>query len=142
MKLYIGSNNLEDKGYKCITEPKMIEYVLDDSEATEIVFDNILRSNFLNEVDKILALAKKKLRLSGTVTIIDIDFDLLQFAYSKTGNIIDLNNGIINGRVPIRSFLNNELIVEIAKSKGFIIDFVDIKNVEFIVSLKRINNGI
>lgn len=143
MKIYIGSNpNFEDKGYKCITESKMMEYIVDDAEATEIVFDNTLRSNFLNDIDRILATAQKKLRLGGKITIIDVDFDLLTFLYSKTGNIIDLNNGIIGNRIPIRSFLNYEIISELAKSKGLVIDFIDSKNVEFIISLKRATNAL
>jgi hypothetical protein len=143
MKIYVGHGNLESSGFKNITEPKMLEYIVDDSEATEIVFDNILRANFLQDVDKIIELAAKKLRSNGSITIIDIDFELLAFAFSKTGDIVQLNQAVINNKTPIRSFLTHELLNAIAQSKKLTVELVNMKNVEFMLTLRRVvNNGV
>jgi hypothetical protein len=142
MKIYIGKADLESQGFKCITEPRILEYLVDDSEATEIVFDNVLRSSHLKDIDSLMDLAVKKLRISGCITIVDIDFELLQFAYEKQGNIVELNNLVIGNNIAIRSFLTNELILDIAKSKNLIIEFNNTKNIEFLVKLRRNSNAI
>lgn len=142
MKIYIGKADLQEQGFKCITEPGILEYLVDDSEATEIVFDNVLRSNYLKDVDRLLELATKKLRMSGFITIVDIDFELLQFAYEKQGNIVEVNNTIIGNGMAIRSFLTNDLILDMAKSKNLIVEFNNTKNIEFLVKLRRNNNAV
>lgn len=109
MKIYIGNAQINDESYKAITEPTVLNYLAEDSECNVIVLHKVLTKNNLNEILNILNLCYKKLRIGGTLKIIDIDFDLLCYVYRKNGNLIELNNAIFEGEM--RSFITRELLI-------------------------------
>lgn len=109
MKIYIGNGQINDESYKVIAEPAILNYLADDSECNIIVLHKVLTKNNLNEIISILDLCYKKLRIGGTLKIIDIDFDLLCYAYRKYSNLIELNNAVFEGSM--RSFITRELII-------------------------------
>lgn len=137
MKVYIGNKQLDQNIYKVITEYKILNYLADDSECTEIIFDGVLRNLTISEIEQAIDLAVKKLRMSGSIKIVDVDFDLMISAYKKIGDIVALNNSLFK-ESGIRSFINNELILSILQKYPQIAPFrIEIKNIEFIMEFKK-----
>ena len=114
MKIYIGPKNLEDKSYKCISDVSILEYVSEDSECNLIVLDGVFRKNNIDKYSEIVQLVCKKLRINGTLIVVDIDFDLLAYAYSKIGNIQELNKSVFT--TDIQSFLTYDILLNIFQS--------------------------
>jgi len=115
MKIYIGNREIQDQEFKKITDIKVLDVIVDDSECNVIVLDNILSKYGLQEAINNLNIAIRKLRIGGTVIINDIDFDLLTYLYRKNPNIIDLNNSM-NAFGGFKSFLTNFLLLDIMKN--------------------------
>lgn len=137
MKVYIGNKQLDQNVYKIITEYKILSYIADDSECTEIIFDGVLRSLTISEIEQAIDLAVKKLRMSGSIKIVDVDFDLMISAYKKIGDIVALNNSLFKDS-EIRSFISNELVLNILQKYPQIEPFrIEIKNIEFIMEFKK-----
>jgi hypothetical protein len=137
MRVYIGDKKLDTDAYKIITEYKILEYIADDSECTEIIIDGVLRQLSIEEVEQCIALSVKKLRSSGSIKIIDIDFDLMIYAYKKLGNINNLNASIFK-QSSIKSFLTNSLIMDMFRPYTNIFPFrIETQNIEFIMELKK-----
>lgn len=113
MKIYIGNRKIEDESYQVITEPTVLNYLAEDAECTVIVFDGVLRRYKLPDVQQIIQLAHKKLRIGGMLKIVDVDFDLLLYAYQRNGNLVELNGAIFNN--DIGSFLNIDIVDTILK---------------------------
>lgn len=108
MKVYIGNQQVSDESYRSITDPTILNYIAEDSECSVIVLNGVLRKYNLNTSMQILELCYKKLRIGGLLKIIDIDFDLLIYAYQRNGNLVALNNGIFDSEM--RSFLTLEFL--------------------------------
>lgn len=124
MKIYVGSRRIEDQSYQQVPEPELIEHVADDAECTMIILDGVLRKYTLTQVAAIVRLCQKKLRLGGTLKVIEVDFDLLVYVYGKLGNIVELNNAFMTSEV--RSLLTFELLLEVVKANA-----PDVANVNF-----------
>jgi hypothetical protein len=139
MKVYIGNRQLKDDSFKIINDPEMLEYVAEDSECTVIVLDNTLSKINLNEVSKILNLCIKKLRIKGKFIINDIDFELLNYIYSKNPNLKDLNV-MIQSIGGFKSFLSYELIKELLDNyNNIVLSGVSLQNMEFKLEYSREN---
>ena len=109
MKVYLGNRSIKDESFKVLSQVEMLEYVADDSECTSIILDGLLRQYSINKIPNILSLIVKKLRPEGSLIISDIDFDLLVFAYRKTGNLLELNQMAEQAK-GFKSFITNELV--------------------------------
>jgi hypothetical protein len=137
MKVYIGNKKIETDAYKIITEYKILEYLADDSECTEIIIDGVLRQLSIEEVEQCIALSVKKLRSSGSIKIVDIDFDLMTYAYKKLGNINNLNSSIFKNS-SIKSFLTNDLVIDMFRNYPNVFPFrIEVQNIEFIMEFKK-----
>lgn len=108
MKVYIGNQQVNDESYRSITEPSILNYIAEDSECNVIVLNGVLRKHNINDVAKVLSLCHKKLRIGGILKIIDLDFELLMYAYKRNGNLLALNNGIFDSEM--RSLLTLDFI--------------------------------
>lgn len=137
MKIYIGNKTIEDDSYKSITEPQILNYLSEDSECTVIVLDRVLTKYSLNEIVNVLSLCHKKLRIGGTLKIVDLDFDLLTYIYKKLGDIVQLNNSVFENEMG--SFITLELVSGIINSnfKDMENSFSKIQNVEFDLEFTR-----
>jgi predicted SAM-dependent methyltransferase len=109
MKIYIGNRQLKDESFKIINDPEMIQYIAEDSECTVIILDNSLSKLTLDDSVKIIDLCIKKLRIKGKLVINDIDFDLLNYIYSRNPDLKEIN-GMIQAIGGFKSFISNELI--------------------------------
>jgi hypothetical protein len=67
----------------------------------------------LDDSVKIIDLCIRKLRIKGKLVINDIDFDLLNYIYSRNPDLKEIN-GMVQAIGGFKSFLSHELI------KGFI----------------------
>jgi hypothetical protein len=115
MKIYVGNREIQEQDFKKTAEVKVLGVLADDSECTNIVFDNVLSKYPISELQSNIQLAITKLRIGGTLLINDIDFDMLVYLYRKSPNIVDLNNSMANFG-GFKSFLTNDLISEIMKN--------------------------
>ena len=137
MKVYIGNRNINDGSYKNISEPQIMNYVAEDSECTVIVLDGVLRKLPIDQLAQTIALAYKKLRIGGTLKIVDIDFDLLVYAYGKSKNLASLNQAIF-APSEIRSFLSVDLLKEIIQQYPKLsLQSMNSQNIEFDAEFKR-----
>ena len=135
--LAIGNRNINDGSYKNISEPQIMNYVAEDSECTVIVLDGVLRKLPIDQLAQTIALAYKKLRIGGTLKIVDIDFDLLVYAYGKSKNLASLNQAIF-APSEIRSFLSVDLLKEIIQQYPKLsLQSMNIQNIEFDAEFKR-----
>jgi len=139
MKIYIGDKDINDESYKKITEIQILNFVAEDSECTSIVLDNILRKFQLNELVGAMQLVAKKTRLGGTISIVDIDFDLLCYVYRKNSDIVSLNQAVANAG-GFKSLLTNSLVLELLKSfPGFKLVSAQANNIEFRMEIQRVS---
>lgn len=137
MKLYVGTREIVDESYKKISDPDMLNYIADDSECTTIVLDNVCSKLDMDSVVKNLVTASKKLRIGGKLILSDIDFDLINYVYSKNPNPMDLNK-LINSIGGIRSILTYQLLVSIIESQTpLTLDSVKLSNIEFKLEYTR-----
>jgi hypothetical protein len=109
MKVYIGNRTFNDESFKIITEPEILSYVAEDSECTTIIFDNVLTKLKFEDVISTLNMAITKLRLNGLLIINDVDFDLLNYLYTRSPDLKSLND-LVSGINGFKSFLSSELI--------------------------------
>lgn len=136
MKIYIGNKKIEDQSYQALSDVQVLNYVADDSECLSIVLDDALSKQSLNEVVETLKLCMLKLRINGTLQIIDTDFDILTYLYDRSGKIKDLNAAIFQSG-SIGSFLTLDLMKEICSGLGLIIKSVAINNFKFVLECTR-----
>jgi hypothetical protein len=115
MKIYVGNREIQEQDFKKTADIKVLDFLADDSECTNIVFDNILSKYPISELGPNIQLAIKKLRIGGLLLINDIDFDILSYLYRKSPNIVELNNSMANFG-GFKSFLTNDLISDIMKN--------------------------
>ena len=131
MKVYLGNRSIKDESFKVLSQVEMLEYVADDSECTSIILDGLLRQYSINKIPNILSLIVKKLRPEGSLIISDIDFDLLVFAYRKTGNVLELNQMAEQAK-GFKSFITNELVKDFLNQFQYIqLKSVVLSNIEF-----------
>ena len=139
MKIYIGNRQLKDDSFKIINDPEMIQYIAEDSECTVIVLDNSLSKLSLDDSVKIIDLCVKKLRIKGKFVINDIDFDLLNYIYSRNPDLKEIN-GMIQAIGGFKSFLSHELIKNILdKYTNMKLSGIVLNNMEFKLEYSREN---
>ena len=87
-----------------------------DSEATEIVLDNLLCEFSTSEQKTLMELVTKKCRIGATVTIIEKDFNIIanNFAIGTT-SIEDINKLFAGGRGR-KSLMNEPMICKLIPS--------------------------
>ena len=99
-----------------------------DAEATEIVVDNFLHSFPLKDVAGVVHKILSKLRIGGSVTFIEVEFELLADSLSK-GEILleDMNDLAIDGKY-VRSFISLGFLESILSKYGLKITEKSIHN--------------
>lgn len=131
MKVYLGNRSIKDESFKVLSQIEMLEYVADDSECTSIIIDGLLRQYSISKIPNILSLIVKKLRPEGSLIISDIDFDLIVFAYRKTGNLLEMNQMVEQAK-GFKSFITNELVKDFLNQFQYIqLKSVILSNIEF-----------
>lgn len=136
MKIYIGPKNIEDDSYQSITDVQVLNYIADDSECTTIILDGVLTKQDLNQAVNVLNLCSSKLRLGGKLQIVDIDFDILIYAYGKNQDIKNLNLRVFQSG-PINSLLTLDLVKQMCIQVGLSIGSISLNNIDFVLECTR-----
>ena len=141
MKIYISTKEPEDKNYTHISNVMMLDKAVLDCEATDIIVDDYLSQFSESELPQLLSKILSKLRLDGTITLVDTDVDILSMRYTRGDiNIKDLNE-LLFGAVSRKSLLNIESVSS-PLSKGFKIEqsSIDSQLGNFFVKARRVAN--
>lgn len=97
MKIYISVKQPTDSSYSHLSNIMMLDDMVLDCEATDLVVDDYLSQFSEKELPQLLSKILSKIRVDGTITILDIDVDILSMRYSRGDiNIKDLNSLLFN----------------------------------------------
>ena len=133
MKIYIGNQQLEDKSFASIQRIETLEVICDDSECTELLLDNVLHKYTLDNLNDIVKLIVKKIRINSKIVITDIDFELLMFNYANTGDLLQLNQY----GCPCESMLTMDYVIELFASHGLQLKVKNYNSLNFILEFQR-----
>lgn len=133
MKIYIGNQQLEDKSFVSIQKIEALHTTCDDSECTELLLDNILHKYTLDSLNHIVKLIVQKIRINSKIVITDIDFELLMFNYTNTGDLLQLNQY----GCPCESMLTMDYVIELFASQGLQLKVKNYNSLNFILEFQR-----
>jgi hypothetical protein len=133
MKIYIGNQEIDESVFKKIKNVELISYIADDSECTEIVIDNALRTVSMNDLNNRAALIRSKMRLGSKLVVNDIDFDLLSFHQYKNTDIVQANQFLF----PCSSVLNMDLVISLFQSVGLEVVSKTFNGLNFVLEFRR-----
>ncbi len=103
--IYIGHKKFQEEYFQAITSIEVLNFIAEDAECNLIILDGYLRTVHASNWISVINECMKKLRMGGTLKIIDIDFDILCYVYQKENSLNDLQNIF---EKPIFSFLTLE----------------------------------
>jgi len=121
MKIYISVKQPKDDSYNHVSNIMMLDDMVLDCEATDIIVDNYLSQFSESELPQLLSKILSKMRVNGTITIVDIDVDILSMRYNRGDvTIKDLNDLLFDG-TSRKSLLNLESVAT-AFNDSFLIE--------------------
>lgn len=142
MKIYISTEQPEFEDYTHVSNIMNLDGEVLDCEATDIIVKNLLSEFSDNETEALLVKILSKLRLNGTITIVDKDIDIIYMKYDRGDIDLQTLNAIIFNGVSKKSFLNMETVTEIIKDKIKIEQSsIDSQNGNFILKARRVANA-
>jgi hypothetical protein len=77
MKIYLSTQDPKSPNYKWANSLPMLDGIVLDSEATEIICDNFVSSFDYSEVGALLSKIAKKMRIGCELVIMDVDVEML-----------------------------------------------------------------
>lgn len=117
MKVYISSKKPETDQYQHISNIMTLDNSVLDCEANDIIVNNYLSDFSDGEHELLISKILSKLRLNGTITIIDNDFDILANRYSRNEiDIKTMNQFVFDGGTK-KSLLKIESVIELLNGK-------------------------
>jgi len=121
MKIYISVKQPKDDSYNHVSNIMMLDDMVLDCEATDIIVDNYLSQFSENELPQLLSKILSKMRVNGTITIVDIDVDILSMRYNRGDVTIKDLNDLLFGGTSRKSLLNLESVAT-AFNDSFLIE--------------------
>lgn len=142
MKIYISTKQPEDNNYTHISSVMMLDKIVLDCEATEIIVDDYLSQFSESELPQLLSKILSKLRTNGTITIKDIDVDILTMRYARGDITIKELNDLLFNDVSRKCLMNIES-VSTALNKQFKVEqsSIDSHVGNFFLKARRTTNG-
>jgi hypothetical protein len=110
MKIYISVKQPKDDSYNHVSNIMMLDDMVLDCEATDIIVDNYLSQFSESELPQLLSKILSKMRVNGTITIVDIDVDILSMRYNRGDVTIKDLNDLLFGGTSRKSLLNLESV--------------------------------
>lgn len=110
MKIYISTKPPEDTSYTHVSNIMTLDRSVLDCEATDIIVDNYLSQFSEQELIEVLRKILSKVRLNGSITLIDIDVDVVALRYSRGDIDIKSLNQLLFSHSARKSFLNIESV--------------------------------
>jgi hypothetical protein len=121
MKIYISVKQPKDDSYNHVSNIMMLDDMVLDCEATDIIVDNYLSQFSESELPQLLSKILSKMRVNGTITIVDIDVDILSMRYNRGDVTIKDLNDLLFGGTSRKSLLNLESVAT-AFNDSFLIE--------------------
>lgn len=121
MKIYISVKQPKDDSYNHVSNIMMLNDMVLDCEATDIIVDNYLSQFSESELPQLLSKILSKMRVNGTITIVDIDVDILSMRYNRGDVTIKDLNDLLFGGTSRKSLLNLESVAT-AFNDSFLIE--------------------
>ena len=121
MKVYVSQLPHLDDSYVSINDLGVLDILVEDSEAKEIIVDNFLTKFTFKEVGGIIQKLVSKLRNKGKIVFYQAEIDMV--CYQRSRSMIDLDrlNEILFAQGEIRSVLPIENLIDLLKSSGLTI---------------------
>jgi hypothetical protein len=119
MKLLFTNQIPQDSnGVCCITDLSLLDMMCDDAEAEDIVVDEYLRRFKYAEIGPVMQKIVSKLRIGGTITVVDRDIELMAYRLSKGDIDVDQFNDLLCSEGPINCFVTMDTIRDLLNSFG------------------------
>jgi hypothetical protein len=139
MKIYLSHKKSTNSEFTHVSNIMMLDNIVTNCEATEIVVDNFLLQFSLGELPIALDKILSKLRINSKLTIKEKDIDIISMKYGRGDwSLEELNSNTFDSTA-IKCFLNIETIqgklsnkVQIEKSH------LDQKNGNFLIVARRL----
>jgi hypothetical protein len=117
MKVIFTRANVEDNDAVVINDINIIDIMVEDAEATEIVVDEFLNQFSYADAGKVLDKILSKLRINGKIIIVQTDVELL--AYHLARGMIDVERfNEIAFPGPCKSMMSLEIIETLIQAIG------------------------
>lgn len=142
MKIYISSSKPETEEYTHVSNIMTLDTAALDCEATEIVVKNYLSEFTDAEIKPLLAKILSKLRLDGTITILDNDIDITYMRYDRGDIDLRSLNSIVFGGGVKKCFVNVETVKGLL-TQGCKVEqsMLDSESGNFVLKARRVANG-
>ena len=142
MKIYISTDAPETPQYAHVSNIMSLDNTVLNCEATDIIVKDYLSQFTDIELVPLLQKILSKLRLNGTITIVDNDIDIVCMKYDRGDIDLKTFNSMIFRGQPKKSFLNIDVVKDLIKD-SFSIEqaAMDSQTGNFIVKARRVANG-
>lgn len=139
MKVYIGSNPKNDRyNFDSNMVGLFMGQVL-DSEANEIVCENLLSNFHISELSDVISSVCKKIRLKGKLIIKDFDFYFIsKIIFRNESTTQDINEAVFKDGHRIKSMLTLDLVESLLPHDKFNIISKEFGKTDFTIQLERI----
>lgn len=127
MKLIFTRENEEDNNAVIVNDIGILDILAEDAEATEIIVDEFLNQFSYADAGKVLNKILSKLRIGGTIVVIQLDVEILANHLSR--GMIDVEQfNAVAFPGPCKSLMSLEIIETLLKNAGVKITSKFIKN--------------
>lgn len=137
MEILLSANQPLDENIQWYNHIGIFDQSVLESEARKIVCDDFLSKFSQQDIDKVMSIIFKKMRIGCQLVVKDVDlYSLSKLIYRGGGKNEDVNARITNG---VKSFLTIEKIQSLLP-QGFVVaqKFIEEKELSFVVAIERV----
>ena len=139
MLIYLTASDKELSNYTNYHNVPALSREVMDNEAREIICENFLSSFDYNDVPKLLEFIFNKIRLEGTLTIREPDFNLISRQFFREEVDTKLVNDIVFSENQIlKCFLTLESVEQLVQADRFKVVSKEFDSHNFTLKIKRI----
>ena len=138
MRIFLSHNPPKDKSYSHASNIAVLDGMVLDSEATDIVCDSFISSFDASEVKPLIDKICSKMRLGSTLTIKEVDSNIIcKRLYLEEINIQDVNIALFKNQKR-KSILNLETLHQLLPSSlGVAEKYYDTNNCCVVMKCRR-----
>ena len=128
MKIFISKELPTNDSYAHVSDLGLLDLVVEDSEATEIIVDNFLSKFAFEEIGNVVQKIASKLRKNGKITFYHAEIDMICYQRSRSMIDIDTLNKTLFSQGEMRSVFPIENLVDLLTSVGLSIKSKQLHN--------------
>lgn len=128
MKIFISKELPTNDSYAHVSDLGLLDLVVEDSEATEIIVDNFLSKFTFEEIGNVVQKIASKLRKNGKITFYHAEIDMICYQRSRSMIDIDTLNKTLFSQGETRSVFPIENLVDLLTSVGLSIKSKQLHN--------------